>query len=138
MATAENLMAMGVAALLAQKTGITPVLVTCGGGSAGSATQMSGNNRSWYVNASNSGSGVLLPQVGGDNGVLLGDICVLTNLLGASIMVYSANNAAGSAVTIYGKGTSAAGTTGTSVAPGLPAYLQAITVSTWVGQFASV
>lgn len=135
MATADNLMGLGLAHLLAARVGLNVRAVTCGGTSAGSATQLAGTPGLYFVNASNGGSGVALPQVGGDGigkGILLGDPVEVANVIGATIYVYANANAAGSAVTLYGMGVSTAGTTGISVATGWEGIFKPVTVSTWV------
>jgi len=135
MATPDNLMAFGVAHNLAQIQGAIPVITSVFGTSVGSAAQVGGNQYITVINASNSGSGLKMPQVGGDGvgkGALLGDQYWVTNLLGASIAIYIANNALGSAVTIYGNGVSIAGTTGFSLQLGQSVIMRPVTVSTWI------
>lgn len=132
MATPENLMAFGMAHMLASRVGMRVVGVTCAGATAGAATVLPGNPGVYFVNASNSGSGVALPPVGGDRGAYLGDPIEIANIIGATIYVYANNNSAGSAVTLFGAGLSAAGTTGVSLQTGMVGLFQPITVSTWV------
>lgn len=138
MATKTDLMGFGVPPLLAQRQGTTPIIATCGGTSAGSATQIGGDQYLTMITGSNGGSGLKLPQVTGDNGCLLGDDFIIQNNLGANIVVYAANNAAGSTVTIYANATSAGGLTGMSVATGQAIEMWPVTVSTWVGIKSSV
>lgn len=135
MATGNNLAGLGMPALLAARVGMHVQAVTVGGTSAGSATQLPGRQGVYYANASNSGSGMALPQVGGQGvgkGALLGDEFTLANILGATVYVYANANAAGSAVTFYGDGASTAGTTGVSLQTGFDAVFRPITVSTWI------
>jgi len=135
MATPENLMGLGLAHLLAARVGIRVQAVTVQGTSAGSAKQLGGFPALYFVNASNSGSGVALPLVGGDafdRGIALADPVIVANTLGATIYVYANNNAAGSAVTLLGAGAANTGTTGVSVASNFNAIFQPITVSTWI------
>lgn len=125
-------MGLGVAHFQARVLGADVLLVTCAGDSAGGAKVLPGTPGVYYVNASNSGSGVALPAVGGSTGCLLGDTFEVANIFGATIYVYAVNNAAGSAVTLFGRGLSAAGTTGVSIGTGLVGRFRPISVSTWV------
>lgn len=141
MATGQNLAGLGMPVQLAARVGMHVQALTCAGTSAGSANQMPGRQGIYYVNASNSGSGVALAQVGGQGagkGQLLGDSVIIANLLGATIYVYANANAAGSAVTLIGEGTSIAGTTGASLASGNNIQLWPITISTWIYDRVSV
>lgn len=131
MSTPSNLMGLGVQAFLAGRIGMDVVAVTCAGTSAGSAKQLPGLPGIYFCNASNSGSGLALPKVGG-NGALLSDEFIIANILGATIYLYANANDAGSAVTFYGDGVSTAGTTGISVATGFNAMFRPITMSTWI------
>lgn len=131
MATKENLMALGFAPAVANYVGVTPILTSAVGATLGSATQIGPND---FFNLIMSGtSGVkLTPPASGDS--LLGAPGItLINMTGASIKVYCANNAKGSAVTFFQKGTSVAGTTGMSIEAGGSVILWAATVSTIVG-----
>jgi hypothetical protein len=135
MATPSNLSGLGMPSLLAARVGMHVQAVTCGGTTAGAATQIPGKQGIYYVNASNSGSGVALPLIGGQGptkGALLGDSYTVANIIGATIYVYANANAAGSAITFYGDGASTAGTTGLSVQTGFSGIFQPITVSTWI------
>lgn len=133
MAKSNDLMGLGMNPFQARALGDDPTAITCAGGSSGSATNIGGKSAIVYINASNSGSGVNLPQIGGDNGSYLGDDLLVQNLLSATIQVYAANNAAGSAVTIFMDGGAILGLTGVSVSTGRPVVFTPITVSTWVG-----
>ena len=124
-----------MAPFLAARVGMHVAAITCAGATAGAATQIGGRQGIYYCNASNSGSGLALPKVGGEgpaNGILLGDFVEVANIIGATIYVYANANDGGSAVTFFGGGLSAAGTTGISVATGFSAIFQPITVSTWI------
>ena len=132
MATPANLMGLGVAHFAAARIGMSVIAVTCAGATAGAAKQLPGLQGIYYVNASNSGSGVALPEVGGDLGCLLGDDIIVANIVGGTIYVYANANDAGSAVTLYGDGVSTGGTTGISVATGFNAQFRPITMSTWI------
>lgn len=137
MSTPSNLMGLGLPHMLASRLGVHVELVTVAGATAGAARQIPGRPGIYYVNASNSGSGVALPLVGGDTptgGALLGDGYTVANIIGATIYVYANNNAAGSAVTLFGRGLSAVGTTGVSIATGVNGFFQPISISTWVFQ----
>lgn len=140
MAEAEDLMGLGENQALAQIYGKTPVLLTATGSTAGDAAAIT-NGRFVVVNGGT--SGVRLPQAGGDgtggannNGALMGDMYVVANITGATIVIFANNNGLGSAVTIYGRGTSAVGTTGFSAQAGIPVLLMPVTISTWIA-FAS-
>lgn len=135
MSTPENLMGLGLPHFLAARVGLRVQAVTVAGATAGAARQLPGVPGIYFVNASNSGSGLALPLVGGDapdRGINLSDHVQVANIIGATIYVYANANAAGSAVTLYGAGLSAVGTTGISVQTGMIADLQPITVSTWI------
>lgn len=125
-------MGLGVPHFQAQRLGCEVLLVTCAGTTAGDSKLLPGYPGLYYVNASNSGSGIALPPVGGSTGVLLGDMIEIANIFGATICVYARDNSAGSAVTLFGRGLSAAGTTGVSIATGINGWFKAISVSTWV------
>lgn len=131
MATAANLIGLGMPSPLAARVGMHIQAVTCAGTSAGTATQIPGRQGIYYVLASNSGSGIKLPQLGGNNGANLGDEITISNQQGATIAVYSANNGNGSAVTLVGNGGAIAGTTGMSLLTNHTAILKNINVSTW-------
>lgn len=130
MATAVNLMAFGVAPDLARRIGVSGVSVTCQGGSVGSAAGIIGHNAVAYVVGSNSGSGVVLPSIGGDvtgtSGALVGDRLRIYNLLGASIVVYAPGT-----MTFIGAGASTTGSTGISVAANHGATFDVLTASTY-------
>lgn len=132
MATPQNLMGLGMPHLLAARVAMSVVSVTVAGATAGAAKQLPGEQGIYVVNASNSGSGLALPLVGGQYGCLLGDELTIANIVGATIYVYANANGAGSVVTLYGDGVSTAGTTGISVATGFNAIFRPITMSTWI------
>ncbi len=135
MANGEDLIGLGFPHFLSRMMGGHNDVVSSQGSTIGSATPLLGGYRHYLVTASNSGSGLKMPQVGGDIGVaaLRGDMWMLTNLLSASVVLYFANTVKGSAVTIYVDGGSVVGTTGVSVAAGKPLLLRPISASTWVG-----
>lgn len=132
MATPNNLIGLGVPAVQAGRLGMAIVSVTCAGATAGAAKQLGGFPGIYVVNASNSGSGVALPQMGGQTGALLSDEFIIANIVGGTIYVYANATGLGSAVTFYGDGVSTAGTTGISVATGFNAMFRPITMSTWI------
>lgn len=138
MARSTDLMGLGLPHLLAQRIGDDPIAVTAAGAAIGSATTLGGAQSTIFVNASNSGSGIKLPQIGGDNGCLLGDEFNITNLLSATIAIYASTNNAGSAMQIFANSTSATGSTGMSLISGAVGIFRAITVSTWIGIKSSV
>jgi len=131
MATPVDLMGLGVPFFQAGKLGTFVTSVTCAGTTAGSATVLPGQQGLYVVTASNSGSGIALPPVGGDKGCLLGDSIAIANYQGQPIAVYANNNAAGSAVTLQGRNASTAGTTGVSVASAVMGTFWPVTISTW-------
>lgn len=126
-------MGLGLPAPLAQIFGDHPVIATAYGTSAGSANQIGGNQYNTLCFTGT--SSFALPQVGGDGigkGALLSDEYSLTNFTGADLKVYAANNAAGSAVTIYARGGSVVGTTGMTLVSGYPCIFKVISVSTYL------
>lgn len=136
MPTKNDLMGLSLPHMLARVLGVTPTAPTVAGATSGSATQLGGYD---YLNVPITGtSGLKLPAVGGDTGTLLGSPTVIANLTSAAIVVFAANNAAGSAVAIHANGTSAVGTTGMSLLSGHTMILWPVTVSTWAGIKTSV
>lgn len=146
MATKENLIGLGVNHMLADRIGVTPVITSVGGSSAGSALRMGGTQYLTVITASNSGSGLRLPDVGASAGtsndnfraLLGGPPFMITNNFGAAIQIYAANNDFGSAVTLVVRGSAIAGTTGVSLGVNQSGIFYPVTVSTWVGISASV
>lgn len=142
MVTKQNLTHLGMPVFIARAIGVTPVITSVSGAAVGSAAQIAGDQFLTMITASNSGSGLALPQIGGDwganTGALLGDEFKIFNALSGNIQIYCANNANGSAVTLYINAVSAAGTTGISLATGQMAVFYPITVSTYVGGKTSV
>jgi len=131
MASPENLMGLGLPAIIARVLGNGVYTITATGSTAGDAKQIPGIPGVYYVNAGT--SGVALPLVGGDTptgGALLGDKFYISNVA-ASLVVFAANNAKGSVVTIFGNGVSVVGTTGFSLVSGWQALCMPITISTW-------
>lgn len=137
MATKQNLSHMGMPVFLARAIGNTPVVTSVGGATAGVALPIAGDQFITMITASNGGSGLKLPQVGGDwaanAGALLGDEFKIFNALAVTIQIYCDNNALGSAVTMYINAASAAGTTGISLPTGEMAIFVPVTVSTYIG-----
>ena len=131
MATPLNLMGLGEPAATANRVGTLVQAITCQGATRASAANIPGQQCAVYVNASNSGSGLLLPTVGGDitatGGILLGDLVSVINLQAQSIIVYAP---AGS--TFTGDGVSTDGAVGTSVAALRNVEFMPITASTWI------
>lgn len=136
MPTKQDLMGLSLPYSLAAILGVTPTAPTVAGSTVGSATQIGG--RDYLVAPITGTSGLALPQVGGDTGILLGSPMAIANLTAAAIVIFAANNALGSAVTLLMNGTSAAGTTGMSLLSGHVALLWPVTVSTWAGIKTSV
>jgi hypothetical protein len=131
MARGQDLMGLGLSHILAARVGMNVQAVTIAGTSVGSATQLPGRQGIYYVLASNSGSGIKLPPVGGLNGCLPTDEYTIVNNQGATLAVYAANNASGSAVTLIGNGAATAGTTGVSLLTAHVAIYKNINASTW-------
>ena len=128
MASKSNFIGLGVPPALANIFGAGGLGITAQGASQASAAQMAGNERLYYVNASNSGNYINLPNVGGDTGCLLGDVFNIVNLLSASVVLTGQ-----STVNLYGAGTSStAGTTGVSLAANTAYIAYPISASTWV------
>lgn len=126
MATAQNLMAYGMAPALARALGRTPAAIACAGSSVGDAGKITIDSKVAYCIASNGGSGLALASVGGDAGFLLGDLVSVTNLVGANVTLYAANGS------FVGNGaTSVDGATGIAVSTGQTVLLEPISVSTW-------
>jgi hypothetical protein len=123
-----DLMGLGLTPFLARRMATEPSAFTSSGASKASAAPLGGDQYFVYVNASNSGSGVLLPAVGGDNGALLGDDFIIHNLLSATIQVYGPTSS-----TIYFSGASASASAGVSIQPAFTATFWPATTSTWLG-----
>jgi hypothetical protein len=128
MATKANLMGMGVSPLLARRQATDPQTITAAGGSLASATGIGGDNYFVSVIASNTGAGLLLPQVGTDNGALLGDDYIINNQLTASITVFGP---VGSTISISGVNVS--GSAGFGLSTHKSVTLYPITASSWLG-----
>ena len=128
MATKANLMAAGMSPYLATMLGNTPVVTSVAGTSLGSAFAIAGDQFVTVVTASNSGSGLKLPNVGGNNGCRLGDLFWVINTLGAAIQVYASNSAV-----FYASGASASGNTGITVATVNGYLFVSLTATTWFG-----
>jgi hypothetical protein len=131
MATPENLMGLGMHPILSRVLGKGIYTITATGSTAGDAKQIPGVPGIYFVNTGT--SAVVLPLVGGEpptGGALLGDEFMVANIA-ASLVVFAANNAKGSAVTIFGNGISVAGTTGLSITSGWMGWFYPITISTW-------
>jgi len=131
MATKENLIGLGVPAILADRIGTNPSFVTAYGASPASANPIGGSQ---FITVVMTGTSSLrVPQIGGNDGALVGDEFWVVNLTAASIKVYALSTYLGSAVTFYQKGTSVVGATGMSVEAGGSVILKPVTMSTWVG-----
>lgn len=127
MATKENLMAFGIHPFLADRIGDTPVITSSQGATLASARAIPGTQFTTVITATNSGSGLKLPNMG-DGGSLLSDQYHVINCLGAAIQVY----ASGSAF-IYFSGASASGDTGVTVATCNSVLFKRLTATTWYG-----
>lgn len=127
MANIGNLIGLGMHPFLARAITGSIREVTAGGASLASATQIPNDAGVAYVIATNSGSGLKLPAITGDNGVLLNTRVVVFNFLGAGIQVYASNSC-----TITGSGASASGDTGVSVATCNGLEFWPITTTSWI------
>lgn len=96
MSLAQDLMGLGTSPLLAAHTasaGTGPVTVTSAGTSLGTAVKMGAYQFLISVNVSGTtGSGLVLPAVGGDNGCLIGDDFIVNNATGSTVIVYAPAN----------------------------------------------
>lgn len=134
MATKENLMAFGLSPFLARLLGSTPVITSVAGTTLASANDIGPQQYMTIISASNAGSGIALPAVGGDfsagvnRGCLLNDAFMVVNLLQAQIQVYASASAQ-----IYFSGVSASGDTGATVNTNQTAIFWPVTASTWIG-----
>lgn len=128
MARKTDLLGMGVNPFQARRMATDPTPFTSSGASKASAALLGGDQYFVYVNASNAGSGMQLPPVGGDNGALLGDDFIIHNFLSATIQVYGPTSS-----TIYISGVSASASAGVSIQPAFTATFWPATASTWLG-----
>lgn len=139
MALPNDLMSFGESPFLARVYGSPAVTATAFGTSAGSANQIpAGQKLTLCLTGTSS---FVLPQIGGDgaaNGALLTDEYIIANMTAASIKVYAANTAQGSAVTMYGGAASTAGTTGVTIPAGLTGQFNSFSPSTWICGISSV
>lgn len=125
MATAQDLMGLGVAPLLAEKLGDTPVRVSAAGTTIGDAAVISGNAKIAFIAAGTSAA--VLRSPASADGPLLGQQIEVSNITGATVILYVRN------ATIYFIGVSVSGSTGVSIGIGQTAYMRPLTASTWVG-----
>lgn len=133
MASADNLMGLGMPNQIAARLGVHIALTSAEGATAGAAKQIPGRNGVYIVTSG--ASGVVLPQVGGDGagkGILLGDEVQIANISGSALVIFAAANSGGSVVVFYGRGVSTVGTTGISISTGITAYFKPITTSIWI------
>ena len=126
MALSQDLMGLGMSPFVASRVSRNPRSVTAQGATLGSASRIGNQTQLAYVISSNSGSGLVLPNVGGDQGCLLGDDITVVNGLQAAIIVYASNSA-----TFIGFGVSASGNTGVAIATANTAIFFAVTATTW-------
>jgi len=119
-------MGLGLQPFLAAKIARNPRSVTAQGATLGSASRIGNQTQIAYVVTTNSGSGLVLPNVGGDAGCLLGDDIVVVNGLQAAIIVYASASA-----TFLGFGVSASGNTGVAIATANTAIFYSVTATTW-------
>ena len=136
MATKNDLIGLHLPSQVANVLGMTPIISSAAGDSVGAATQIGSTDYLFVVGTGT--SGVALPRVGGgpttinSNALLGGPGHVVANRTGASIKVYAANDANGSAVFIMARGASVTGVTGASVEAGMTMVFFPITASAWV------
>jgi len=129
MATKANLMGLGVNAFQAQRFATDPTLVFASGASTASATAIGGSQYLTVVTTTSAaGSGIALPQVGTDNGALLGDDFIINNQVASSITVFGP---AGTTLSIAGVNNSLSTGVGLSTHKSITAY--PITTSSWMG-----
>lgn len=128
MAKKSDLMGLGMSPFLARRSATDPQTVNSQGASRASATQIGGDQYFVSVIGSNSGSGIALPSIGGDNGALLGDDFIINNQLTATIQVYGP---VGSTISVSGNNVS--GSAGFSLASHFTATIYPITSSSWLG-----
>ena len=131
MATAQDLIGLGMPWPLANVLQQTPILTSAVGATAGSAYQMGPSPMEVVVSGT---SAVALPQVGGQSGITLGVPYAVANLTSAAISVFTEPNVKGSVVTMYARGTSGVQV---SVAGGTTAFFFPVTISTWTVMNAS-
>lgn len=120
-----DILGLGMPVFLARKLGVSAKNTTAAGASLASATPMLQHQQIAFVVATNSGSGLKLPPIGGD-GCSLSDFCMVFNYLGAGIQVYASNSC-----TITGSGASASGNTGVTVATCNGAIFWPVTSTSW-------
>ena len=128
MATKSNLMGMGINPIPARRLATDPQTISSQGATRASATAIGGDQYFVSVTGSNSGSGVVLPVVGGDNGALLGDDFIINNQLTATIQVYGPT---GTTISIFGSNVS--GSAGFGLSTHNSVTLYPITASAWMG-----
>lgn len=129
MATKENLMGLGMPYSLSNRLGVTPVLTSVAGATAGAATAIGPTDYLVQVTSSNSGSGLRLPSLVSTNPALPGDMFVISNSLQAAIMVYASTG-----TNIIGiNGVTASGLTGVSLGTNGMAIFMPLSASTWIG-----
>lgn len=126
MAEIGNLIGLGLHPFLAKAITGNVANVTAAGATLGSATQIPNTAGFVYVIATNTGSGLKLPAITGDTGVLLNTPIVVFNFLGAGIQVYASNSC-----TITGSGASASGDTGVTVATCNGLQFWPVTTTSW-------
>lgn len=132
MTTKLDLTGLGMNPFMADQLGDTPTAITAVGTVVGSAAQIPGTQFTTYVNAGT--SAVKVPKIGGEGpsgGGKLGSEYRVVNLTAATIVVFAADNDAGSVVTFFASLVSVAGTTGLSVVSGRMLVTVPLTVSTW-------
>jgi hypothetical protein len=129
MAQVKDLTGLGMTPALANRIGRTPAIATSSGAARGSATSIGGDQHLTVVTGSNSGGGMCLPSVGGDNGACLGDEFVINNMI-APITLY-----APAGCSIYGgsANTVASGSGGVAIASISTAVFYPVSATTWVG-----
>ena len=126
MAQFQDLMGVGVNPQLANLVDVTINSVIPSGSSFASATPIGSSPDIAVITATNNGSFLALPTLGGTNGCLAGDVFIILNTLGASITV-----TAPTGYNIVGTGASAVGTTGVTVATNKQNIFWAVTGSTY-------
>lgn len=126
MALKRNLMGLGMPASLSQILAASSLAFTVSGATRASAPSMQIAEYFTYINASNSGSGAVLPDLTKE-GMLLSDKYTVVNLLSATCQIY----AVGSQTFIGNGNASIAGSVGVDVQPYKVAEFNVLTASTW-------
>jgi hypothetical protein len=134
MATAQDLMGLGMPSQLARLLGTTPVQVSAAGTSVGDAPVIGVDRKCTILIAgTSSASGAAIGTVGADSGPLLGDEIWVSNVVGGNITIYAKNNAQ-----FMINGLTTSGGTGITLTSSQSVFLKVLTASVIAGIRASV